>query len=151
MPMSMEIEATVAEVTEDGSARLEIIYKGLDVGVSEMTIDGQPLEDEVLQAIAGKGERLAGLQEKAIQKNPGKTVKLLPGTLQIKPPAAPRQQRAVKRGTGRHPPRKEQIVARGHEPGPGLKKPQAGPACNPRQPAIVEPTDHDRIDPLPVG
>ena len=52
MPMSMEIEATVTEVAEDGSAWLEIIYKGLDVGVSEMTIDGQPLDDAVLQAMA---------------------------------------------------------------------------------------------------
>lgn len=54
MPMSLEFEATVTEVDEAGTARLEIVYTAMDVDVSEMTVDGQPMSEAMLKAMAAE-------------------------------------------------------------------------------------------------
>jgi hypothetical protein len=54
LPASMEFETTVTDVDEDGTARLEIVYTGFDIGLTEMTIDGESLDDAMLEAMAAE-------------------------------------------------------------------------------------------------
>jgi hypothetical protein len=51
MPVSLSFGSTVTQVWPDGSARLELLYTGYDIGVSQMTVDGEPLDDRVLESI----------------------------------------------------------------------------------------------------